>query len=52
MECAGGIVTDAEGARLDFTRGRTLDANRGVVATAGGIHAEVLEALRSVRGSY
>jgi 3'(2'), 5'-bisphosphate nucleotidase len=49
VECAGGIVTDVEGAPLDFTHGRTLDANSGVVATSGAIHDEVIAALKTVR---
>jgi 3'(2'), 5'-bisphosphate nucleotidase len=49
VEAAGGVVTDVDGRPLDFTRGRTLEANRGVVATGGSIHAEVLAALRAVR---
>jgi 3'(2'), 5'-bisphosphate nucleotidase len=42
---AGGRVTDVDGAPLDFGRGRTLEANRGVVATAGPIHEAVLAAV-------
>jgi 3'(2'), 5'-bisphosphate nucleotidase len=49
VEAAGGVVTDVDGRPLDFTRGRTLEANRGVVATGGTIHAEVLAALRTAR---
>ena len=49
VESAGGRVTDVEGRPLDFTHGRTLDRNRGVVATSGAIHDEVLDALRRVR---
>ena len=45
----GGRVSDIEGRPLDFTRGRTLDGNRGVVATCGPIHDEVIEVVRSVR---
>jgi len=41
---AGGAVTDAHGAALDFSLGRTLDSNRGVVATNGLLHSRVLEA--------
>ncbi|MCG8589736.1 MAG: 3'(2'),5'-bisphosphate nucleotidase [Proteobacteria bacterium] len=50
VERAGGRVTDVRGAELDFTRGSTLAANRGVIATSGRIHDEVLEAVRAVRG--
>lgn len=48
---AGGAVTDAEGRRLDFSRGRTLRGNKGVVAAPGAVHARVLEAVKSVLGS-
>ncbi|MBC7174569.1 MAG: 3'(2'),5'-bisphosphate nucleotidase, partial [Polyangiaceae bacterium] len=42
---AGGTVTDVDGKPLDFGRGRTLEANRGVIATAGPIHDAVLAAV-------
>lgn len=45
---AGGAVTDAYGRELDFTLGRTLDRNRGVVATNGLLHGQVLEAAAAV----
>ncbi len=51
VECAGGRVTDANGRPLDFGRGRTLEENRGVVATSGAIHDEVIAAVRRVRGA-
>jgi 3'(2'), 5'-bisphosphate nucleotidase len=47
---AGGVVTDAFGRPLDFTRGRKLDGNRGIVAAAGSIHQQVLEAVAGVLG--
>jgi len=50
VEAAGGRVTDIDGHRLDFGRGATLSANRGIVATSGAIHDEVLDAVRRVRG--
>lgn len=49
VEEAGGRVTDVEGNSLDFTHGRTLDANRGVVATCGPIHDEVIAVVKRVR---
>ncbi len=49
VEEAGGRVSDVEGRSLDFGHGRTLDANRGIVATAAPIHDEVIEAVRAVR---
>jgi len=39
---AGGKVTDINGKDLDFARGRCLTANRGIVATNGGLHEAVL----------
>jgi len=46
VTAAGGRVTDLDGAPLDFSTGRSLDHNRGVVATNGLVHDLVLEALR------
>jgi 3'(2'), 5'-bisphosphate nucleotidase len=45
VEEAGGQVSDVHGAPLDFSRGRRLEANRGVVATNRRIHAQVLAAI-------
>lgn len=45
---AGGMVTDAGGARLDFGRGRTLKGHRGVVAAPKAVHGQVLDAVKSV----
>lgn len=45
---AGGQVTDIHGNRLDFSRGRTLTENKGVIATPANIHAEVLKAVGEV----
>ncbi|HKQ32465.1 MAG TPA: 3'(2'),5'-bisphosphate nucleotidase, partial [Thermodesulfobacteriota bacterium] len=41
VEEAGGIVTDAYGKALDFSLGRTLSGNKGIVATNGLIHEKV-----------
>lgn len=41
-------VTDIDGQPLDFSHGRTLARNRGVVATNARIHGEVLAAVREV----
>lgn len=48
LEEAGGRVTDLDGRDLDFTRGRKLVDNRGVLATNGHVHEAVLESLRRV----
>lgn len=47
-EEAGGRVTDVAGQPLDFSQGRTLAANHGIVATNGLFHDRVLEAVRAV----
>jgi 3'(2'), 5'-bisphosphate nucleotidase len=46
---AGGRVSDVDGAPLDFGRGRRLEGNRGVVATNGRIHDDVLAAIAAAR---
>lgn len=45
IEEAGGRVTDVQGYPLDFSRGRTLSTNRGVIATNGHLHDAVLAAV-------
>lgn len=46
VESAGGTVSDVLGMPLDFSQGRTLNNNRGVIATAGGIHAAVTRVVK------
>jgi 3'(2'), 5'-bisphosphate nucleotidase len=48
---AGGQVTDTLGRRLDFSKGRTLAENKGVVAAPAVVHASVLEVVREVLGA-
>ena len=48
VEEAGGKVTDIFGKALDFSCGKRLHKNRGVIATNGLIHEKVLAGLRSV----
>lgn len=45
---AGGTVTDLDEKPLDFTAGKTLSKNVGVVATNGRLHKKVLEAVQTV----
>ena len=45
---AGGIVTDVDGAPLDWTTGRRLDRNRGIIAAPAAIHDAVVAAARAV----
>jgi len=47
-EEAGGKVTDLDGRPLDFTQGRTLAKNRGILATNGKLHEAALAALKTV----
>ncbi|KAL3422006.1 3'(2'),5'-bisphosphate nucleotidase 2 [Phlyctema vagabunda] len=47
---AGGQVTDSLGKRLDFSIGRTLAGNKGVVAAPAAIHSTVLEVVKEVLG--
>ncbi|HCK42745.1 MAG TPA: 3'(2'),5'-bisphosphate nucleotidase [Planctomycetaceae bacterium] len=48
VEEAGGQVTDLAGKPLDFSHGRTLAANRGVLATNGRLHGALLDGLKEI----
>lgn len=48
VEEAGGRVTDLDGKPLDFSQGKHLTANRGVLATNGHVHQAALDALRAI----
>jgi len=45
---AGGRVTDVRGDPLDFSRGRRLEDNKGVIVTNGHLHERVLTAVGNV----
>ncbi|KAG9239148.1 hypothetical protein BJ875DRAFT_449046 [Amylocarpus encephaloides] len=45
---AGGQVTDTLGRRLDFSKGRTLAENKGVVAAPAAVHGSVLDVVKEV----
>jgi 3'(2'), 5'-bisphosphate nucleotidase len=47
---AGGVVTDVDGRALDFSHGRSLESNRGVIASVGGDHDLVLAAVKRALG--
>ena len=51
IKSAGGEVTDIHGKPLDFSLGRTLKNNAGVVATNGKLHEPVLKAIAEVLSS-
>lgn len=48
IEEAGGKVTDLDGKPLDFTAGRELAHNRGLLVSNGLLHQAALQALRTV----
>jgi 3'(2'), 5'-bisphosphate nucleotidase len=48
LEEAGGRISDLDGNPLDFSRGRSLAGNRGVLATNGCLHEAALQALRQL----
>jgi 3'(2'), 5'-bisphosphate nucleotidase len=48
VEEAGGRISDLTGKPLDFTCGRTLQRNRGVLATNGRLHERVLAELAAL----
>ncbi len=45
---AGGKVTDIDGSPLDFSQGRMLSKNQGMIVSNGAIHDRVLEAVAQV----
>lgn len=48
IQQAGGRVTDIDGRPLDYTHGRKYEANRGVVATNGPLHDQVIDAIQGL----
>lgn len=48
LEEAGGRISDLDGKPLDFSLGRTLANNRGILATNGLLHEPALAALRQI----
>ena len=46
IEESGGICTDMYGKALDFSQGRTLKANEGVVAAGRETHAHAVQAVK------
>lgn len=43
---SGGVCTDMHGKPLDFSKGRTLKENDGVVAAGKDMHPKVLDAVK------
>jgi 3'(2'), 5'-bisphosphate nucleotidase len=48
LEEAGGQITDLDGKPLDFTTGRSLRDNRGILASNHLLHTAALSALRQI----
>jgi 3'(2'), 5'-bisphosphate nucleotidase len=48
LEEAGGRITDLDGVVLDFTTGRSLRNNRGILASNQALHTAALQALRQI----
>ena len=46
VEETGGMVTDVDGQPLDFSQGKWLCKNRGILATKGELHPRLLECIR------
>ena len=46
VEEAGGVVTDVDGRALDFSQGRRMTTNRGILATNGELHPQLLDCIR------
>ena len=42
---AGALITDVAGKPLDFSRGRRLEDNRGVICAAAGLHEQIIQAV-------
>lgn len=48
LKAAGGTISDIEGKELDFRYGRGLEKNRGVVATHGLAHDQIVQAIQDL----
>lgn len=48
VEEAGGKVTDIKGRPLDFTHGKTLATNLGVIVTNGTFHDKIISAIKKL----
>ena len=46
VEEAGGVVTDIDGQVLNFSQGRRMTTNRGILATNGKLHPQLLDCIR------
>ena len=51
IEEAGGKATDLDGKELDFSVGKTLAKNRGVLATNGWLHDDIVRGLKNLQSA-
>ncbi|KAF2720994.1 myo-inositol-1-monophosphatase [Polychaeton citri CBS 116435] len=49
---AGGKVTDLDGNDIDFTKGRKMTENCGLVCAPGSVHSEILALIKEVIDGY
>ena len=49
VEESGGVVTDIYGKKLDFSQGKTLRSNSGILATIPGIQIEILDIISRLK---
>jgi len=49
MSEAGGVVTDASGNKLDFSKGRILNNDNGIVAAPPKLHKRLIQAIKELR---
>jgi HAL2 family 3'(2'),5'-bisphosphate nucleotidase len=49
VQAGGGIVSDVDGSPLDFSQGRTLAKNRGMIVANPRIHPRLIEAARQLQ---
>lgn len=48
VEQAGGLVSDIDGKKLDFSMGKTLKNNRGIFASIPSVHRRILDIIRDL----
>ncbi len=51
VRAAGGTVSDIDGSPLDFSFGRTLARNKGMIVSNGRFHDDVVRAIETARSA-
>jgi 3'(2'), 5'-bisphosphate nucleotidase len=52
VEEAGGKVTDTNGKPLDFTQGRTLSQNQGILGSNGLLHDRLVACVKDLKQNH